>query len=191
MFTDPVNTQLNVFYDIFDVHLPGEHPVHLPGEHPVHLPGGHPVHLPGEHPVHLPGEHPVHLPGEHPFIEPNNISYSTPSFNKLMNTISKKIDIIITYMRDVPQALLLLLLLPAAGHSAAGYCGFMYSSSLSLICSCVSALQMQWLFSPKIPSQHGESYDTLQWLKNENGLVIVLKLDSDNPIFVYVYIITT
>ena len=38
----------------------------------------------------------------------------------------------------------------------------MCSSSLSLVCSCVSILILQWLSSPHILTQHGESHDTLQ-----------------------------
>merc|ERR1711966_393765 len=61
------------------------------------------------------------------------------------------------------------------------------SSSLSLLtCSCVSILILQWLSSPHILTQHGLSHDILQCDKNENGF----KADSDNPISLYVYIIT-
>ena len=59
---------------------------------------------------------------------------------------------------------------------------YICSSSLSLICLCVPTLQLQWLFSPKIPSQHGLSHDTLQCDKKLKGLVIVFKIDSDNRI---------
>ena len=59
----------------------------------------------------------------------------------------------------------------------------MCSSSLSLICSCVSILKLQWLFGPHIDAQQGESHDILQCDKNENGF----KVDSDNHIF-YMYI---
>ena len=57
------------------------------------------------------------------------------------------------------------------------------SSSLSLLTfSCVPILNTQWLSSPHILVQHGESHDTLQWLKQLNGFVIVVKLLSLNPI---------
>merc|ERR1711966_30095 len=63
------------------------------------------------------------------------------------------------------------------------YCFSMCSSSLSLICSCVSILILQWLSSPHILTQQGLSHDTLQCDKNENGF----KADSDNPIFICIY----
>jgi len=50
------------------------------------------------------------------------------------------------------------------------YCFSMCSSSLSLICSCVSILILQWLSSPHILTQHGLSHDTLQWLKKTKRL---------------------
>ena len=60
----------------------------------------------------------------------------------------------------------------------------MCSSSLSLICSCVSILTLQWLSTPHILVQHGLSHDILQCDKNENGF----KVDSDNPtVYIYIY----
>ena len=53
----------------------------------------------------------------------------------------------------------------ATEHSTAGYyCFSICSSSLSLTCSCVSILTLQWLPSPHNLVQHGLSHDTLQWL---------------------------
>ena len=49
------------------------------------------------------------------------------------------------------------------------YCFSTCSSSLSLICSCVSILTLQWLSSPHDLTQHGESHDTLQCGKKAEG----------------------
>ena len=74
--------------------------------------------------------------------------------------------------------------MPATGY----YCFSMCSSPLSLICSCVSILILQWLSSPHISTQHGLPHDILQCDKKPKGF----KADSDNPIslniYIYIYI---
>ena len=49
IFTYLVNTQSIVFYDMSDIHLPGEYHIHLPGEYHIHLPGEYHIHLPSEY----------------------------------------------------------------------------------------------------------------------------------------------
>ena len=43
----------------------------------------------------------------------------------------------------------------------------------------------QWSSSPHTLARHGESHDTLQWLRQLNGLAMADKLDSDSPIYMY------
>ena len=48
--------------------------------------------------------------------------------------------------------------------------------------------KIRWLLSPHSEAQQGLSHDTLQCDKNDNCSIIIVKLDSDNPIILYIYI---
>ena len=84
-----------------------------------------------------------------------------------------------------------MLLLPTAQRCDPGYYCVSICSPVSLPWSYSWApiLQMQWLSSPHSLEKHGLSHGTLQCDKKLKSLVIVFKLDSDNPIFyIYIYI---
>ena len=66
------------------------------------------------------------------------------------------------------------------------YCMFyVFFSAIAYTFMSINITYAMIIFITNFLVQHGLSHDTSQWFKKGNGLVIMFKLDSDNPISTY------